>query len=184
MTRVSIQHDGPVPTDEALAARAQSGSLDAFATLFHRYEGRLLGYVARRVPKPDAEDIVQESFVRAWASIDRFDTERRFSTWMFTITTRQTISHIRRRRLHESEPEIVVGPCATARLERRESSEALWDAAREVLTDEQHAAIWLRYVENMTAREIGRVLGRTAVGVRVLLHRARERLAEEMTCTS
>ena len=62
------------------------------------------------------------------------------------------------------------------RVGREEEGRELWEVAKAVLTEEQFGAVWLYYVEEMTAGEVARVLGRSWVGVKTMLHRARKRL--------
>jgi RNA polymerase sigma-70 factor (ECF subfamily) len=88
-----------VESDEALAIRAREGSLAAFGTLVDRYERRLIGFLSQRASgQHAAEDLAQETFVRAWRRLDTFDPERRFSTWLFTIGARLAADDYRRRK--------------------------------------------------------------------------------------
>ena len=81
-----------VLSSEELACRAQAGSLPSFAKLVERYQGRLYNFLLRRVGHADdAEDLAQDTFVRAWERIDRYRTTWRFSTWLFTIGSRLAI---------------------------------------------------------------------------------------------
>jgi len=168
---------------EQLALEAQRGSLTAFTGLVAIFEGRLFNFLLRRVgSRADAEDLTQESFVRAWEQIARYDSRWRFSTWLFTIASRLVISNHRRRRvtvrLHEQDDSLTTttGPTTGGDGE----GDRLWKLAGEVLGDDQHTALWLRYVEDLSVGEIARVLGKTQVGVRVTLFRARQRLLEHL----
>ena len=81
----------PIPH---LVSRAQHGSLPCFAELVKRFEGRLFNFLVRRtVTTHDAEDLVQDAFVRAWQRIDQYDPRWQFSTWLFTIANRLAITH-------------------------------------------------------------------------------------------
>lgn len=172
-------------TPEELALRAQGGSMPAFAELVDRFEGRLYNFLLRRVGSPaDAEDLTQETFLRAWQRIGRYKPAWRFSTWLFTIGTRLAVSHSRRRPSpaapvredHPARPADGIGAAA----QRGEERTRIWALVDEVLTPEQRAAVWLRYVEGMAIKDIACVTGRTQVSVRVLLFRARALLAERL----
>ncbi len=175
-------------SDEALAARAQGGSLAAFGALVDRYEKRLIGFLVQRAGERHmAEDLAQETFVRAWRRLETFDAERRFSTWLFTIASRLAADEYRRRKRER------VG-IEEAERRRRQSQgtnlgndtdgvEDVWGVARRVLKPEQMEAMWLRYVMEMGIPDIAATLGRSRVGTRVLLFRARERLAEAIEST-
>ena len=172
-----------------LARRAQERSLPAFAELVTRYERRLFNFLLRRVPcAADAEDIVQEAFLRAWQSIDRYDPTWEFSTWLYTIARRLAASEIaavRRRARHQPATDAAARSIDPSQLVAdRESQTNLWTIAQRVLNSDQQTALWLRYSENMSVQDIANVLGRTRVSVRVLMFRARKALAEEMTRTS
>lgn len=170
--------------DEQLALRAQEGSGAAFALLVARHEGRLYNFLLRRVGRgADAEDLAQEAFVRAWRRIDRYDPRWRFSTWLFTIASRLASNHRRRegaRRWVERESVARRAVHDGAPAADTESRAALWAAAEAVLTEAQRTALWLRYAEDMPTADIGRVMGKTSIGVRALLFRARGALAEHM----
>lgn len=172
-------------TNRQLARCAQSRSMPAFTELVTRFEKRLYNFLLRRMQSPaDAEDITQESFVRAWQSIERYDPKWEFSTWLFTIGRRLAANQVAKNKRapktlgpglepsHTDEPSKIA-----ADLEQQSS---LWDLVQATLNKDQQTALWLRYGENMAVQDIARVLGRTSVSVRVLLFRARQTLAERL----
>lgn len=173
----------PTESDETLARKAQEGSLAAFGALVDRFEGRLIGFLAQRGGgRSAAEDLAQEAFVRAWQRIDTYDPERRFSTWLFTIAARIASDHYRRTRRERTVLEGAGRVEEQRRAGERETHTPgeldIWALARTVLTADQMEAMWLRYVMDMRIADIASALGRSRVGTRVLLFRARERLAE------
>ena len=173
-------------TDEQLAVIAQGGSVPAFAELVARNETRVYNFVlGRGVRHADAEDVSQETFLRCWRHIHRYRPRFRFSTWMLTIASRLAIDHLRSRSSnpghHSSELELIGTAQTRARPHEEHSSSNLWAIAATLLTDEQHSALWLRYAEGLSNQEVARVLGRTAIGVRVMLHRARSLLARHLS---
>lgn len=174
-------------TDEELALRAQEGSAAAFALLVDRFETRLYSFILRRVRNhADAEDLTQEAFTRAWSCIRRYRSAWRFSTWLYTIASRACVNHLRRAGVRKradhhaiaASDDGAVAPDAPA--EAEETRAEVWAAAQESLTDAQFTALWLRYAEDLSMRDIGRVLGKSSVGVRALLFRARTALIEQM----
>src|SRR5688572_11814714 len=88
-------------SDESLVLRAQDGSMDAFEQMVARFEGRLFNFIARRLGsghrQTDAEDLTQETFLRAWRSVSEYRPHFRFSTWLFTIAARLVVDHQRHR---------------------------------------------------------------------------------------
>lgn len=179
-------------SDEALGARAGRGDRASFGVLIDRYERRLGAFVMRRASctaGPDLDDLVQEAFVRAWGAIARYDERRRFSTWLFSIAARVAVDHWRARSRrpasldagfdHESAPAPVDSRAdSEERADQAAQATGIWALASEILSPESHAALWLRYAGGLGIPDIARVLGRSAVGTRVLLFRARERLAQ------
>ncbi len=174
-----------------LALRSQGRSLPAFTELVTRYERRLFNFVLRRVMcAADAEDVVQEAFLRAWQSIDRYDPTWEFSTWLYTIARRLAANQYAasRRLALRAEPTINTASAPSADpaeiAARNEQQGNLWPTAQRILTDDQRTALWLRYGESMSVQDIANVLGKTRVAVRVILFRARRALAEEISGTA
>src|SRR5258708_2533211 len=72
--------------DETLAARCRGGDREAFGQLVDRYQARLVRYARGMVgDEEEARDLTQEAFVRAYTDLERFDTRRRFSVWLYGI---------------------------------------------------------------------------------------------------
>jgi RNA polymerase sigma-70 factor, ECF subfamily len=177
---------GLIPSDEELAGRASVGSLESFEELVRRYQVPLMRFLLwRGCGREDAEDVVQEAFLRAYQSLHRYNRARRFKTWMYTICYRQAISQRRSNPAialatggSEAIPDGREGPLPE--LERQESKGRMWDMARRVLTEEQFTAVWLYYVDGLAAGEVARVLERSWPWVKTTLHRARRKLQAEL----
>jgi RNA polymerase sigma-70 factor (ECF subfamily) len=170
-------------TPEELASRAARGSAASYSELVKRFEVRLFNFLLRKVARADAEDLAQETFVRAWERIESYDPRWRFSTWLFTIASRLAVSHYRKQ--SAAAPRAEHAPDAGAdqvdrdveadcRLGRR-----LWALAG-ALGPDQHEALWLRYAEDLSIPEIAEVMRKSHVGVRVCLFRARQALADKL----
>jgi RNA polymerase sigma-70 factor (ECF subfamily) len=175
------------PADEELAARAAAGSRSAFEELVTRYGVRLLHFLRSRAgPSEDVEDLVQEPVLKAYRNIGRYDPRRRFSTWLYTIAFRLAVSRHRSRRvlplpLDRREPEHP-SPGPQEELIRKEEARRagnIWTIAR-TLRPSEYEVLWLRYAEEMPFKDIARTMKKSLVGVRVLLHRSRLRLAEKL----
>ncbi len=92
-----LNREAGASSTAVLVTRAKAGSLPAFADLVARFEDRLFNFLVRRTGRiADAEDLTQETFVCAWEQIDRYDPRWQFSTWLFTIARRLTVTHYRR----------------------------------------------------------------------------------------
>lgn len=177
--------DRQQPDERDLIRRARAGSLPAFDQVMRLYEHRVLGFLLRRcASRQDAEDLVQETFLRAWQRLHLYDERWAFSTWLLTVAARLCATHHRRRRdPRAAAPAADLAATDTAPDEAvalREAGQHVWRLADQVLTEEQRIALWLRYADDMPIKDIARVLGRTSVATRVLLFRARAALAAHM----
>ncbi len=172
-------------SDEAHARRAQNGGMASFDVLVRRYQSPLLHFITKRTGcRADAEDLVQETFVRCYRHLDRFDPARRFHTWIFTIAYRLTVNHHRQtRRLHRIEQVDAAGDLPAAgrspvdEVADRELAGRLWQQAEALLNDVQLTVLWLHCVEQMPLTEVARVMKRSGVSVRATLFRARKKLS-------
>ena len=166
---------------EELARQVQQGCQDSFAELVERYGNRLLQFLRNKTGSiQDAEDLVQDTFVKAYQNIHRYRDSCKFSTWLFTIAKRLSISRYRSRRylrpagkLESEVAESVDAPAG------EQIGSALWATARN-LTENQYQALWLKYAQDMSIKEISAVMGKTQVNVKVLLYRARLNLAKKL----
>ena len=166
-------------SDEDLARDARAGSLASFDELARRVQGPLVAFLARRFPsRRDAEDVAQEALVRVWQALPSYRDGMRLRTWLFTIAYRMSVSRGRGEVRMASVPDDIGdrrdGPAET--VAQREHGERVWATARSVLSEEQVSALWLFYVEELPAGEVARVLGRSWVSVKTMLHRARRKL--------
>lgn len=161
-----------------LTQLARDGSLEAFEELVRQYEARIFGFLQRHMGNAhDAQDITQETFVRAWRAMHRFDPSRDFASWIFVIARRAAANHFRARRPHDELSEDLASE-QTDSLASDESA-ALWSAARR-LKPNHYEALWLRYAEGFSVKETARVMGLTTIHVKVILHRARKELARHL----
>jgi RNA polymerase sigma-70 factor (ECF subfamily) len=172
-------------TDEQLAREAQAGCGASLAALIERMRPRLVHYLWQRTGRwADAEDITQDALARAVEKLDRYDSRWKFSTWLFTIGHRMMIDAHRGRRpavsMDATGPLADPASPAVDRLAHDEQSRNIWATAGRVLGDDQYAALWLKYGEDMDTAEIARVMNRTRVAVRVMLMRARNKLAAHL----
>lgn len=166
-----------------LALRAAAGDQEAFTALVERLAPALHRYlVTTGATVADADDLVQEAFIRAHAALPGFDPRYAFTTWLYTIAHRLRLNRVARARVSvplEAVPEPAQAEQEPAE-ERPEAATDLWATARRLLPARQAEALWLRYGEDLAIPDIARILDLTGVHVRVLLHRARARLARHL----
>lgn len=172
--------------DDVLAAQTERA---AFGALYRRYLERVYGYCFYLLgDHHDAEDATERTFVAALAAIDGFrDEGSTFRAWLFRIAHNHVANTLRargRRRMEPldtvPEPSVSIDPLhALARDE--EARRVRWALGR--LAADRRQVIVLRFVDELSAREIGAVLGRSEGAVRVLQHRALRDLARELSGT-
>ena len=85
-------------SDEELVSAHLEGREGAFQELFYRYRDRLVHFIARKTGDPDrAQDLAQEAFIRVTRHLHRFDTSKKFSTWVYTIASNLSKNELRNR---------------------------------------------------------------------------------------
>ena len=180
-----VPHDADRPAVEAARRDPR-----AFEALYRKYVAQVYSfalYELRNVPA--AEDLTAQVFMRALAGLPGFREQAEpphssFRVWLFQVA-RNTLSNERRRtRRHPEAPiELAEMMPATDDVARevaaRDELARAWDAI-DRLPEAGRRAIVLRFVHEMSTREIGEVLGRTEGAVRVLIHRAVRRVARQL----
>lgn len=168
-------------TDEELVAEVLRGSASSFNRLVERYQERLLRFLlTRSASRADAEDALQDSFVNAYRYLQSYDPRWRFSTWLYRIAIRCAARNAREQPQSDPEDSAELPGDAPDPLEEcilASERENLWLLAKRLLSQEAYAAMWLRYAEDMPVKEVARALGRPQSWTRVVLLRARRRLA-------
>lgn len=172
--------------DDQLVERTLSGDVRSYEELVRRYE-RLVGRVIYPYAGREAavEDLVQETFLRAYDRLSTFNPEYRFKTWLLAIANNLGIDTLRRRReVVEFNPEVHTphggserGPEAAAT--EAERAKSVQDAVM-TLPEAYSVPLVLRYAEGLTYAEIAEVLGITVPALKSRLFRARNMLAGKL----
>lgn len=174
-------------SDEQVVERVLAGDISLFEILMRRYNQRLFR-VARGILTDDAEaeDVMQEAYVRAFRELATFRGEARFSTWLTRIACHEALARARKRRRlvpiagggpPEEPPAKAPGP--ERELENRELQTVLREAV-EVLPDPLRSVFCLREVEGLSTGQTADLLGLTEENVRVRLHRAKRSLRQRL----
>jgi RNA polymerase sigma-70 factor (ECF subfamily) len=171
--------DQPEPSSEKLAERSQAGCLESFGQLLLRYENPVFNFLHQLARnRQDAEDLTQETFLRAYQSLYRYNPSLSFATWLFTIARRVAASHFRAARHFEELPEddqaVEADPAKL--LESQDEQNSIWRRAR-ALKPKQFEVLWLRYHEGFSVAETARIMRTNRIHVKVLLYRARGNLS-------
>ncbi|MEI7835724.1 MAG: sigma-70 family RNA polymerase sigma factor [Planctomycetota bacterium] len=191
----------PIPfEDAAMVERFRQGDMQAFGALVCKYQDRIFTMVLRMCPnRAEAEELAQESFLRAMERIDQFRGHSQFYTWLFRIAANLTLSHRRRAGrvkfrsmdlLDEtggSQAANLADEAAGRRCERPDEAAMAREtqhrvlAAMDELDDEFRIVLVLRDIEEMEYDQIAHVLDLPPGTVKSRLHRARCALKDKLT---
>ncbi len=177
--------------DAELVERVVAGDGEAFRLLVERHQRPVYGLLLRLVRQPAlAEDLAQETLIKAYRAIATFDRSRKFSSWLFKIAHNTAIDHLRRKRPPtvplESDEEDRAGPLARlaapesgspeARARGRDLAEAL-EETLQALRPDYREAVLLRFQQGLAYEEIAEILDLPLGTVKTHLHRARKQMA-------
>lgn len=179
-------------SDAELVRAALAGSQGAYRTLVERFQGRLFGLIVRMVrDRALAEDLTQETFIKAFGALDSFDPRYKLQSWLFKIAHNTAIDHLRRSSLatvplESGDPDAfdpvdfiedldAVDPHQTA-----ERSDLARDLERSlgILDPIYRELLVLRHIEGLSYGDIAEVTGLPMGTVKTRLHRGRKQLAE------
>jgi RNA polymerase sigma-70 factor (ECF subfamily) len=174
-----------VNEEQAWVDQAQHGDDQAFTQLVEAYQKPVYNLCYRMLGEPEAaEDASQETFLRAFQHLDRYDPKRPFATWLLSIAAHYCIDRLRRRRFptfsideeDEDGPAFEIpdadAPNPEREYVRREQKEKIQDVLAS-LDETDRAAIVMRYWNDASEIEIAESLGLTVSAVKSRLHRAR-----------
>ena len=168
------------PAGEAGLVRDSLGANpQAFAEIVRRHSRRIYNFLHQLTRHhQDAEDLTQQTFVKAYQNLHRFDTSRPLINWLFTIARRTALNHFRAARKWESVPEdaACAEPSPARRTETTDETDNLWAHARRILPAREFEILWLRFAEELSVEETARIAGLTQTHVKVLVYRARQHL--------
>jgi RNA polymerase sigma-70 factor (ECF subfamily) len=181
----------PLPaTDDDVVRRVLGGDIASFELIMRRYNQRLFR-VARGIVGDDgeAEDVVQEAYLRAFEHLAQFEGRSRFSTWLTRIAVHEASARLRRRRrlrvvdLHEAEALTAADATLLDEAGEQAGMRELGDVLRQAVDElppDSRTVFTLRLVEGLSTDEVAECLGLSAENVKVRLHRARSRLRQKI----
>ncbi|HJQ65478.1 MAG TPA: RNA polymerase sigma factor [Gemmatimonadales bacterium] len=167
--------------DGVVVRAVLAGDVNQYAVLVRRYSGRYARYAARLLGSvDDAEDAVQDAFVRAYDQLAHCREPDNFAGWFFLILRNRCFAHRRRSRRHgelNGAAELAAADDVEAPLELAERRQALQRALGS-LTNEQREVFVLKHVEELSYEEIAERVGTTVPALKMRMHRAYDRLRE------
>jgi RNA polymerase sigma-70 factor (ECF subfamily) len=176
--------------DFIVISRALKGDQNAYTELLKKYKGAIYSFIFKMIPeKEDAEDMVQETFIKAFSALPTFNNEFAFSTWLFKIASNNCIDYMRKKRLKtysinkpiESKDGFVIqdlpDPLINPEMEYIESERlSNIESAIQKLPKKYRSIIIMRHKEEKSYEEISAELNIPIGTVKARIFRAREKL--------
>ncbi|MCA9412848.1 MAG: sigma-70 family RNA polymerase sigma factor [Candidatus Omnitrophica bacterium] len=181
----------PVDREEELIRRSRKGDLRAYASLVKIHEQRLF-HTAYRIlhQREDAEDCVQETFVRAWDRFPELHSDHAFRTWIYRILSNQALDMLRMRErrasgLHSLQEETMrlpfkSGPLTPREALRQSRERDRIESAIETLAPKQKIVFVLRHFQGLKMTEISEILDCPVGTVKATLHAALQKLRKAL----
>ncbi|MBV9158642.1 MAG: RNA polymerase sigma factor [Acidobacteriaceae bacterium] len=193
---MSTSTTAPVFDEPALVARAKAGDMSAFSDLVQHYDRRIFR-MAKQITQndDDAEDVLQESFLKAYTHLDDFQGNSKFYTWLVRIAVNEALMKLRKRRSDRTVPldepidtgedemvrEIAVWDENPEETYSREELAQILDQAIQSLKPAYRTVFILRDIEELSIEETAEALSLSISAVKSRLLRARLQLREKLT---
>ncbi len=170
--------------DQTYINRTLKGDTNAFSFLVEQYKGMVYSLALKMMKnREEAEEVSQDTFIKAYKKLDKFKGESKFSTWLYKITYRNCLDAIKKNKekyRNDTIDEITINKISEAEnilenLERKERA-AVMNTCLLKLPEEERSILWMFYFEELSLKEIITVTDLSEANVKVKLHRARKRL--------
>jgi len=179
-------------SDNELVEIVRKKDPDRYKEIIDRYQGKLFAYLYRLIgEREEAEDLLQDVFIKAFRNLHSYDTERKFSSWIYRIAHNEAVNHIKRKSLKKfiywdnitSTKDKLETASADEGIEdswiRKETNEEV-EAAIKRLPLKYRQVLLLRYYSDKSYEEIGEILGKPVNTVGTLIKRAKTKLSGEL----
>ena len=186
----------PLFDESSLVARAKAGDQSAFSELVAQYQRKIFR-LAKNITRhdEDAEDVLQEAFLKAYRNLDRFEGNSKFYTWLVRIAVNEALMKLRKRKTDRTVPldepvdlgedlmarEIAVWEDNPEERYGREEMQKILDDALDTLKPDFRTIFTLRDIEELSTEETAEALGISVAAVKSRLLRARLTLREKLT---
>ncbi|MBL7969259.1 MAG: RNA polymerase sigma factor [Prolixibacteraceae bacterium] len=162
----------------------KKGNVQAFSFLVEKYQKMVYTLALKLMKKAEeAEEIAQDTFVKAYQKIDSYEGKSKFSTWLYSITYNACVSELRKRRIEfKSLDDRQISDDDEQKMHdyyretRKEDQERYLNLALEKLPEDDQVLVTLYYFENQSMDEISVITGLTVSNIKVKIHRARKRM--------
>ncbi|MRS04398.1 RNA polymerase sigma factor [bacterium] len=176
-------------TDAEIVAEVLKGDRQAYGLLIDAYKGPLFNLALRMTGRPeDADDLTQETFIRAYEKLHRFDREKKFFTWLYTIGINLIRNHLKKNereraiRAADRPASVLHNQAESGREGDYPSEDAVkrLDVTMRSLPVDMQEAILLKYHQDLTFEEIADITGDSISAVKMRVYRGLELLKSLM----
>lgn len=183
-----------IQMDTRLAKLARNGDRDAFAQLVDLYKDKIYHLAYRMMGNAqESEDVVQETFIRVFTNLERYDETQKFSTWIYRIATNLCIDRLRRRRsVYSLDADMQDGdgndwyslmpgnePTPENQLIVSETQGQIRESI-DSLPEKYKSIVVLRYLHDLSLQEISEIVKMPVTTIKTRLHRGREFLRKKL----
>jgi RNA polymerase sigma-70 factor, ECF subfamily len=180
---------GTADEDRRDVARVLAGDAEAFAVLVDRHQGRIVSHLTRLVGRSDAEDLAQDTFVRAYQAIERFDSTYPFRGWLLVIASRLAANHVVKRRerlLGDHDDHAAAKDDPARQVSEADAADHLQrrlDRALDHLSPDSRVLYELRFRQQLSPAELANHFDISENALKVRVHRLRTQLASRLGLT-
>lgn len=170
--------------DQYYIEAVRKGNVQAFSVLVEKYQKMVYSLALKLLKRPeDAEELAQDTFIKAYQKIDSYEGKSKFSTWLYSITYNACISELRKRRIEfasiddrqiSDQDEMKMHDYY--RETKKEDQEKYLNLALSKLPEDDQVLVTLYYYENQSMDEISMITGLTVSNIKVKIYRARKRM--------
>lgn len=170
--------------DQIIIQQVLKGNTNAFAELIDLYQDMVFGLAYKMTKnREEAEEVSQDSFVKAFKNLSSFKGDSKFSTWLYRIVYYTSLDAIKKNKKEQNTfeiNEITFNQIESVdsilqRIERKERAQII-EQCLDKLPDDERALIWLFYFDELSLKEIVEITNMSEANVKVKLHRARKKL--------
>lgn len=164
----------------------RKGNVSAFSYLVERYQNMVYSLALKLLKNTeDAEEMAQDTFIKAFQKLDMYEGKSKFSTWLYSITYNACISELRKRRIQFSsleeqrfsdQDEMKMNSYLSEN--KKEDQEKYLTVALSKLPEDDQVLVTLYYYENQSMDDISIITGLTVSNIKVKIHRARKKMYE------
>jgi RNA polymerase sigma factor (sigma-70 family) len=162
----------------------RNGNIQAFSSLVEKYQKMVYTLALKLLKRPeDAEELAQDTFIKAFQKLDTYEGKSKFSTWLYSITYNACISELRKRKIDfKSLDDQRITDQDEMRMHdyysenKKEDQEKYLNLALSKLPEDDQVLVTLYYYEDQSMDEISEITGLTVSNIKVKIHRARKKM--------